>query len=323
MQTKYLGPIDSSQLTAAAPLLEWASHRLQQGGLIAFPTETLYGLGCSIFCDRAVSNIYRVKNRQLTHPLPIQLAYFDQMQFVARAVSPLFRVLFQAFLPGPLTLVVKRHTRIPSAVVADCDSVAVRFPSHPIAKRLIELTGCPLAVPSANITGKPGATSAFHVLEDFRGVIDGVIDGGPTQHGIESTILSLENPKEPKILRVGAISKQKIEQVIGKTIAVDKQAYCGLKSSRFPKLRPMVRLFSSWEEIDIYLRLSKKRKTLIMAMAISHDCESDCFELSSSNLYDGLRFAEQKGYVEILVLCDHMVSKEGDLLYHLKQIARA
>ena len=322
MQTQYLGPIDEAKPSLMAAWLEQASKRLQQGGLVAFPTETVYGLGASIFHEKALCNLYAVKGRERTRPLPIQLAYFNQLQFVATDIPPQFDVLAKHFLPGPLTLVVARHPNISPLISAGCSSIAVRFPANCIAKRIIELTGCPLAVPSANITGKPGPTCAAHVLEDFNGRIDVVVDGGDTQGGIESTILSLEDPTQPKILRFGAITKQEIEQVLGTPVVVDAETQLAGKKRRFSKLQPVVRLFSSWEEIEVYLRLSTKGKRLVIGWE-NMPSRAHYFQLSQSNLYHGLRMAEREGYVEILVLCNRVIKDKGYLFEHLKQIAHA
>ncbi|MEM7174906.1 MAG: L-threonylcarbamoyladenylate synthase [Chlamydiota bacterium] len=321
MQTEYLGPIDSTKTALTTALLERASKRLQQGGLVAFPTETVYGLGASIFHSGAVHALYAVKGREKTHPLPIQLAYFNQLQFVAAAIPPQFHLLAKFFLPGPLTLVVSRHPRVSPLISAGLDSVAVRFPSNCIAQRLIELTGCPLAVPSANVTGKPSPTCAAHVLEDFSGRIDVVVDGGDTEAGIESTVLSLEDPAQPKILRVGAITRQEIEYALKAPVAIDRQIHSAGKKPRFSKLRPTVRLFSSWEEINIYLQLSAKSKRLVMGWASSSHFHY--FRLSRSNLYTGLRRADREGYAEVLILCDRELKDKSGLFDHLKQIAHA
>lgn len=322
MQTEYLGPIGRNDLISAAPLLEKAAYYLQNGGLVAFPTETVYGLGASIFHARALEAIYEVKGREAARPLSLQLACREQLPLVAAAIPPRFEVLARHFLPGPLTVVVQRHPRIPALVSAGRPSIAIRLSADPIARRIVELTGCPLAVPSANMTGKPSPTCAAHALEDLNGRIQAIVDGGETPCGLESTVLSLENPKAPTLLRLGAIAQAEIEAVLGQSIAVDQKAYLSKAHGRFGKLTPTVRLFSSLEEVRVYCRLSAKGKRLVMGCSFLPEGK-DFFSLSCAHLYDGLRKADREGYAEVLVICDAALKKQRALFDHIKLIADA
>ncbi len=322
MQTEYLGPIDRSDLLSAASLLEKAAYYVQNGGLVAFPTETVYGLGASIFHARALKALYAVKGRGTTRPLSLQLACSEQLPLVAAAIPPQFEVLARHFLPGPLTVIVRRHERIPALVSAGRPSIAIRLSADPIARRIVELTGCPLAVPSANRTGKPSPTCVAHLLEDLNGRIDAVVDGGETPCGIESTVVSLEDPKAPTLLRLGAIAQVDIEAVLGQPLAVDQKAYFSKAHGRFGKLAPTVRLFSSLEEVMVYRQLSATGKRLVMGCC-SLPQGSDIFPLSCANLYDGLRKADREGYAEVLIICDAALKQQRALFDHIKLIADA
>lgn len=178
---------------------------LRRGGLVAFPTETVYGLGANAFDALAVANIFSAKERPANDPLIVHLADQAQLATVARHVTPQMAQIAALFWPGALTLIMQRHPDIPDAVTSGQDTVAVRVPAHPIARQLILLSGMPLAAPSANRFSRPSPTSAAHVLADLSGRVDVVLDGGSTRIGVESTILDLTGTV-PTILRPGGVS---------------------------------------------------------------------------------------------------------------------
>ena len=319
MYTEYLGPIDRNHLQEATPILERAARFAQQGEPISFPTETVYGLGANILNEKAIKRVFEIKKRNLNHALPIQIAHLEQVPFIAREIPSLFHEFARLFLPGPLTIVLKKNPHILSLICGGKDSVAIRVSSDPIANRIIELTGCPLAVSSANLSGKPSPISAKHVLEDFNGLITCIVDGGEAEYGLESTVLSLEDPTTPTLLRFGMISKSQLEKVA--PIQVHPSAY--FTSNSFSHSNAAIRLFSSWEEIKIYLQLSVDCKRLIMSHGEKSPLFKECdhFQLNERNLYQGLRFAQQDRYTEILVLCDSPLLKHEVLLSRLKQLA--
>jgi tRNA threonylcarbamoyl adenosine modification protein (Sua5/YciO/YrdC/YwlC family) len=319
MYTEYFGPINREELKG----LEAPSRKLQQGGLIAFPTETIYGLGASILNEEAIIRLFTVKGRNEIHSLPVQVANMDQLKFVVQEIPQTAAILASHFLPGPLTIILKKHPNLSSLITGGKETVAVRLCSDPIARRLIELTGCPLAVPSANITGKPSPTKASHVLEDLNGQIDGIVDGGETQHGMESTVISFEDPHRPTILRHGVIEKKEIEIVLNRNVYIHPLALTFNGCSSFNKLRSAVRLFSSWEEIRIYLKLSPASKRMMMSKENRAPIPGDYFPLDEKNFYEGLRAADRGGYAEVLVCCNPELKKDISLLNKLKQIARA
>jgi len=322
MYTEYFGPISREDLSGASRQLESAARKLQQGGLVAFPSETVYGLGATILNKGALKKLYQVKERSNNHSLPIHIANLDQLQFVAADVPLEAHALAREFLPGPLTIILKKNPNLLPIITGGKETVAVRISSDPITRRLIELTGCPLAVPSANRSGKPSSTKASHVLEDFNGKIDGLIDGGETKYGIESTLVSLEVPARPVLYRFGVISQGEIERVLSRKVVVHPLALILNGNSRLTRLRSAVRLFFSWEEMKIYLKLSAKSKRMIMSDEPSLVSEGDHFELKPTNLYEGLRVADRNGYAEVLVLCTPKLKQNALLLNRLKQIAR-
>lgn len=198
-----------------------AAAILARGGLVAFPTETVYGLGANAFDATAVGRIFEAKERPADDPLIVHVAAFDQVEQVATIPAGRHRVvetLAARFWPGPLTLVLERKPCIPPRVTAGLDTVAVRVPAHPVARTLVELAGVPVAAPSANRFERTSPTRADHVLHDLDGRIDAVIDGGPTPVGIESTIVDVTGDV-PVLLRPGGITLEALQDAVG-TIAL-------------------------------------------------------------------------------------------------------
>lgn len=194
--------------------IERAAQIIKAGGVVAFPTETVYGLGANAFDERAVAEIYRAKGRPQDNPLICHIASVEDVSEVAAEVPDLFFSLAGKFMPGPLTVVLKKGNKIPYAVTAGMDSVAVRMPDNPTARALIKACGCPLAAPSANASKHVSPTTAMHVYDDLNGRIPLILDGGECRVGIESTVLSLVTPV-PTILRPGAVTEEMLSEVLG------------------------------------------------------------------------------------------------------------
>jgi L-threonylcarbamoyladenylate synthase len=193
-----------------------AAEILRNGGTVAFPTETVYGLGANALDPNAVANIFLAKDRPHWDPLIVHVSNRDMLDQVA-TVSEQTERLIKAFWPGPLTLLLPRTEKIPDAVTAGRPLVGVRMPSHPLAHALLEATGLPLAAPSANRFGHTSPTTAAHVLQDLDHRIDAVIDGGPTSVGVESTVLD-PNPSPMILYRPGAITSAMLESIAGPVI---------------------------------------------------------------------------------------------------------
>ncbi len=191
-----------------------AGRVLRQGGLVAFPTETVYGLGANAFDPTAVAAVFRAKGRPSDNPLIVHIAEADQVYDLSDDVTVPARRVMEAFWPGPLTVVLARKPQVPAKVTAGHDTVAVRMPDHPVALALIKSAGVPVAAPSANSSGRPSPTTARHVLDDLNGKIDMVLDGGACRVGLESTVLDMTS-EPPVILRPGGVTREDLEGVIG------------------------------------------------------------------------------------------------------------
>lgn len=196
--------------------IQLAADRLRRGGVVAFPTETVYGLGASALDPAAVARIFEIKHRPRFDPLIVHLAHVDDADRLALGFDehPLARRLAERFWPGPLTLVLPRRGNVPDLVTAGLPSVALRLPSHPIALALIRAVALPIAAPSANRFGRVSPTAARHVLDELGDQVDLVLDGGPCTVGVESTVLSLVHP-QPTLLRPGGTPVEEIESIIG------------------------------------------------------------------------------------------------------------
>lgn len=200
-------------LPATAETISAAADLLARGQLVAFPTETVYGLGANALDKQAVLSIFAAKGRPADNPLIVHVWSRQQLDGICR-VSSLAEKLMDAFWPGPLTLLMPRKETIPLEVTAGLPTVAVRMPSHPVAAKMMRVCGLPIAAPSANRSGKPSPTSAKHVLEDMDGRIPLIVDGGSCDVGLESTVLDI-NREVPCILRPGGVTKAMLEAVIG------------------------------------------------------------------------------------------------------------
>ena len=198
-----------------------AATILQEGGLVAIPTETVYGLAGNIFNESAIKKIFKTKQRPLFNPLIVHVKSREYVNEVAECIPPKATQLADAFWPGPLTLVLKKKPIIPDLITAGKDTVALRMPDHPLTQKLLNVLDFPVAAPSANPFGRISPTKAEHVANYFADELEMVLDGGPCQSGIESTIIGFDGDN-PILYRLGSISKEDIEAVVGPVESITK-----------------------------------------------------------------------------------------------------
>lgn len=210
METKIL---KENQIAEAAKII-------QDGGLVAFPTETVYGLGADALNEEAVAKVYEAKGRPSDNPMIVHIARASDIGQLTPRLSPDIVTLIENFWPGPLTLVVKRKAGVPDRTTGGLETVGVRMPDSKLALDLINRAGCPIAAPSANLSGKPSPTRACDVIEDLNGKVDAILEGPACRVGIESTVLDVTGDV-PTILRPGVITAEHIEAAIGKKVAID------------------------------------------------------------------------------------------------------
>lgn len=303
-----------------------AALLLRRGELVAFPTETVYGLGAPIFNPLAIQKIFQVKGRPSDNPLIAHIGALSQVEEIAIDIPPEFYQLSEIFFPGPLTLILRRKEAVPALVSAGLDTIAFRMPNHPLALSLIQEVGEPLVAPSANLSGKPSATRAEHVLEDFKGKISAVLDGGATTFGIESTVISLYDPSRPLLLRPGQIIREELERVLGRPVAI-----CSKKGEervispgmRYRHYAPnaFLKLFTRWEELEEYAENRPQIKRLLLVSSpIPRNCQRwEHLPLSAKELYSAFRYADREGYEEILLLCNEEILSNVALMNRLQR----
>lgn len=219
--------------------IQQAADILRRGGLVAFPTETVYGLGADALNGEAVLALFEAKQRPLDNPPIVHVADPSDVAPLVTEVSAKARMLMEKFWPGPLTLLFKHSKLVPKVSVAGLDTIAIRLPSHPVAQAVIRQSRCPIAAPSANLAGKPSPTTAAHVYEDLNGRIDAIIDGGATAIGVESTVVDLTSDP-PMLLRPGGTPYEALKAVLGNLKLhpfVEAEAELPLQQMRSPGMK--------------------------------------------------------------------------------------
>ncbi len=194
--------------------LNLPSETLAKGGLVAFPTETVYGLGANALSDDAVKKIFAAKGRPSDNPLIVHVAKKEDVYRLVETVTPEAEKIISHLCPGPITFILNKSELVPDVVTAGGKTVAIRIPENEIARALIEKSGVPVAAPSANVSGRPSPTTAEHVIEDLKDRVDFIIDGGPCKVGLESTVIDL-TVKPPNILRPGGVSQEMLSNLLG------------------------------------------------------------------------------------------------------------
>ena len=194
-------------------LLDIASEFIKQGKIVVFPTETVYGIGTNGLDEKAVRKLYEVKKRPLNKPISLLVSNMEMVKSIAKDITELEYKIMEKFFPGPLTIILKKKDIVPDIVTAGQDTVGIRMPSGEMARKLVELSGVPIATPSANISGQPSGTNLSEIKENFKESVDFYIDGGNSELGISSTIVQVIDGK-PKILRQGSITLEQIEKEI-------------------------------------------------------------------------------------------------------------
>lgn len=300
---------------AGDPKIQEAGRRLAQGALVAFPTETVYGLGANGLDPQAVEKIFTAKGRPQDNPLILHVASLEAARELALDWSDTAQCLAESFWPGPLTLVVPAQSFIPAQVTAGLPTVALRMPDHPVALALLKAAGVPVAAPSANRSGRPSPTQAIHVLEDLPFGVEIILDGGPCRVGLESTIVDV-SVDPPKILRPGEITQEALIECVGPVLThrdsspVEGPKAPGMKYRHYAPKAPVTLLEGSPEKIkDFVLALEGDTSVVFLAFEetlelLARDSKEPAAELRSMGsrtrlqemgrrLYDELRRCDQ------------------------------
>ena len=266
MDTKIVRITDKEQLKDEE-LLE-AARILREGGLVAFSTDTVYGLGGNALDEHASEKIYAAKGRPSDNPLIAHISCMEELPALVREVPEAGRRLAEAYWPGPLTMIFRKKDEVPYETTGGLETVAVRMPSDPVASRLIRLAGVPVAAPSANTSGRPSPTRAEHVIEDLNGKIDMIIDGGQVGIGVESTIVDVSG-ETPVLLRPGAVTMEMLEAVLGRVdidpaitgpVSADiKPKAPGMKYRHYAPKAEMVLVEGEMEQVVRYINQETKK----------------------------------------------------------------
>lgn len=294
---------------------------LKSGGLVGIPTETVYGLAANALDENAVAKIFRAKGRPQDNPLIVHIADFEDIYKLAKDVPSDAVLLANKFWPGPLTIILKSRDIVPKSVSAGLDTVAIRMPSHPVARQIIRSAGVPLAAPSANISGMPSPTTAQHVMDDLNGKIDAVVDGGECSVGLESTVITLcKSP--PKLLRPGKITPQELISVLGE-LDVDSSVLDKLPDNitpsspgmKYKHYSPKANVIIIRGELENFIKyVNDNKKSGVMALCFDGEQKdmpvaSLCFGQKSSatqqahNLFNALREIDSLGANTVYVRC--------------------
>ncbi len=299
-------------------LIEEAAGLIRAGELVAFPTETVYGLGANALDPSAVKKIFKAKKRPSDNPLIVHIAHQKDVYTLVKNVPPACQKLMRAFWPGPLTLIMKKSDVISDSVTASLSNVAIRMPSHPVARMLISKAGVPIAAPSANIAGRPSPTRVEDVLFDLRGRIAAVVDSGPVSVGLESTVVDVTK-KIPVLLRPGAVTLEQLRRTVGKVTVHSitygrkyhgKTASPGMKYTHYaPKARVILVVGPQkavWKKIDSLcttLQHSRKKVNVIAHHTRAWKATPVVFsstQLYARNLFSTLRHMDAKNVDVIL-----------------------
>ena len=310
METRILPPTNEN--------LDLAARILAAGGLVGLPTETVYGLAADARNAKAALSVFAAKGRPADNPLIVHISDISQLKDVARDVPRRAQVLLRRFWPGPLTMILPKAPAIPPEVTAGLDTVAVRFPAHPAARALIDRSG-PLAAPSANLSGRPSTTTAQHVYHDLQGRIPLILDGGPCEVGLESTVVDLS--RGPAVLlRPGGVTREMLEEALGEPVALGKGVMeplpegeralsPGLKHKHYaPKARVVVVLGTDKARASYVQRHAKEDAApCVLCLEENRALYGDLPTLDAGrkpedyahNLFAALREADARGYTAV------------------------
>jgi len=310
-------------------ILRTCGKIIKQGGTVAFPTETVYGVGADALNSEAVRKIFIAKGRPADNPLIVHISTEAQLREIAQDIPETAFTLMNAFWPGPLTLILNKKAVVPEITTCGLDTIAVRMPDNPLALGLIEESGTPIAAPSANLSGRPSPTTAAHVIADLDGKIDAIIDGGPAIIGVESTVLDLTS-EIPELLRPGGISVEEIREHVGEVLVCDslkgdvvkspgmKYTHYSPEASMVLVLGNCISVADKISELVSDYQLAGKRVGLLVTRETAEEVSSDhLFILGSRNdvseiarnLFAGLRHLDQQNLD--VIIADGGLKDEG------------
>ncbi|MEA4911549.1 MAG: L-threonylcarbamoyladenylate synthase [Oscillospiraceae bacterium] len=334
METQYLEVSDENFEEATA----LAAKLLKSGKIIGLPTETVYGLAASAYDEAAVREIFRVKGRPQDNPIIVHICDMIMLREIVQDIPPCAAELARAFWPGPFTMIFKKSEKINDTVTCGMDTVAVRMPSNPVAAKVIEKAGVPVAAPSANLSGKPSPTTGRHVLDDLHGKIPLILDAGPCQFGVESTVISLVGDT-PTILRPGCVTPEEIRSILPDAVVSDavlhevkpneKVLSPGMKYKHYAPRADVVIVKGTLEQFAKYAQENASGNTYAMCFngegeqisvpSVSYGKSDDPSE-QAHKLFSVLRMLDTAGATTVFARCP---SEDGVALAVFNRLIRA
>ena len=317
--------METKVLKATEEAIAQAAAIIKNGGVVGLPTETVYGLGADALNASAVERIFEAKGRPKDNPMIVHVSSIEEIYSLVKIFPEKARLLAEKYWPGPLTIIMPKSDKVPMRTSGGLDTVAIRMPSHPVMREVIKKSGCPIAAPSANLSGSPSPTNAKYVFDDMDGRIELIIDGGECEVGLESTVITLATEK-PKLLRPGGITPEQLEAVLGE-IEIDsavkakledgeKASSPGMKYKHYaPKIKVVI-LKGDTEKYTEYISSHKENaaalcfedeKEKIQVPCVTYG-RSDDSSSQAKRLFDALRELDETGKE---VAYAHCPSEEG------------
>ncbi len=316
MQTELLPAYENGENLNTQAIASAASF-LTAGEVVAIPTETVYGLAANAYDETAVRKIFAAKGRPQDNPLIVHIASFNALFDLVAEVPEAAKKLADAFWPGPLTVILPKSDKIPDAVSAGLSTVAVRFPAHPVAQAVIKAAGVPLAAPSANRSGSPSPTNAKTVLDDMDGRIPLILDGGSSEVGVESTVITLATPV-PRVLRPGGVTVEQLREVLGE-VSVDDAVLHRLKDGetaaspgmKYKHYAPHAEITIVRGTLEQFREFVAGKDAFVLCFAGEEACfdravtygEADDDAAQANRLFDALRELDARGAKTVYARC--------------------
>lgn len=312
-------------LKASEESIKKAAEIIKSGGVVGVPTETVYGLGANALDEDAVGRIFEAKGRPKDNPMIVHVSCMEEVEPLVKKIPEKAKLLAEKFWPGPLTIIMEKSDKVPSVTSGNLDTVAVRMPSHEVMRKIIKESGCPIAAPSANLSGSPSPTNAKYVFDDMDGKISLIIDGGESNVGLESTVITLVGEK-PRLLRPGGVTPEQLEEVLGE-IEIDKAVRAKLEENqtaaspgmKYKHYAPKTKVVIVKADSEKYVEYISEQKEKIAALCFEDEAEKisvPCVTYGHSNdsssqakrLFDALRELDE---INAEIAFAHCPSDEG------------
>ncbi|MBQ7957706.1 MAG: threonylcarbamoyl-AMP synthase [Clostridia bacterium] len=312
-------------LKASEESIKKAAEIISSGGVVGVPTETVYGLGANALDEDAVGRIFEAKGRPKDNPMIVHISCLEEAEPLVKKIPEKAKLLAEKFWPGPLTIIMEKTDKVPSVTSGNLDTVAIRMPSHEVMRKIIKESGCPIAAPSANLSGSPSPTNAKYVYDDMNGKIPLIIDGGECNVGLESTVITLAGEK-PRLLRPGGVTPEELSEVLGE-IEIDKAVKAKLEENqkasspgmKYKHYAPKIKVVIIKADSEKYVEYISEQKENIAALCFEDEAEKisvPCVTYGKSydsasqakRLFDALRELDETGAETAFA---HSPSEEG------------